>query len=83
MSFQPGWIISMWGPGVTCVFVQIVWFWAAVGVKVFVWFLFFVALWLTLWARQLRKSDGHAYLICRRLLQFLVVFQKITIPYPP
>lgn len=58
MSFQPGWILSMWGPGVTWEFVQMVWFWAVAGAKFFLWLLFFVALWLTLWARQLRKSDG-------------------------
>jgi hypothetical protein len=47
----------MWGPGVDWPFVQNVWFWAIAGFKFFVWFMILAVLWLTLWARQLRKLD--------------------------
>jgi hypothetical protein len=57
MAYQPGWLITMWGPEITWSFVQEVWFWAVVGVKFCAWLFVFVALWLTLWAKQLRKTD--------------------------
>jgi len=59
MSYQPGWVLAMWGPGTTWPFVQNVWFWAVAGTKFFVWLLTFVVLWLSLWARQLRKQSGE------------------------
>jgi hypothetical protein len=55
MSARPEWLLSMWGPGVDWAFVQSVWFWAIAILKFSVWLLVLVALWLTLWARQLRK----------------------------
>jgi len=57
MSYQPGWILAMFGPGITWPLVQNVWFWAAAGFKFCIWLLTFVVLWLTLWARQLRKMN--------------------------
>ena len=58
-SARPAWLLSWWGPGTTWPFVQTVWFWAIAIMKVCVWFLALVALWLTLWARQLKKrADG-------------------------
>jgi hypothetical protein len=45
----------MWGPGVEWPFVQNVMFWVIAGFKLCIWFLVLVTLWLTLWARQLRK----------------------------
>jgi len=50
----------MWGPGVDWPFVQSVWFWVTVVFKFFVWLLVLAVLWLTLWARQLRKQSGAA-----------------------
>ena len=35
MSYQPGWVLAMWGPGTTWPFAQNVWFWAVVGNQVF------------------------------------------------
>lgn len=52
---EPSWLLTLWGQGVDWPFVRIVWFWAIAGVKFFLWLITFVALWLTLWARQLRK----------------------------
>jgi hypothetical protein len=59
MSARPAFVLSLWGPGTTWPFVQTVWFWAIAILKFFIWLLALVALWLTLWARQLRKrTDG-------------------------
>jgi hypothetical protein len=55
MSARPGWLLWLWGPDTTWPFVQTVWFWAIAGFKMFFWLLALAALWLTLWARQLRK----------------------------
>jgi hypothetical protein len=57
MSAHPAWLLTMWGPGVDWPFVQNVWFWAMAAFKFCVWLLVLVVLWLTLWARQLRKLD--------------------------
>ncbi|MBV8607916.1 MAG: hypothetical protein JO034_10710 [Singulisphaera sp.] len=58
MSARPGWLLTMWGQGdVSWAFVQTVSLWFMGVFKLFMWFLFLVALWLTLWARQLRKLD--------------------------
>jgi hypothetical protein len=57
MSTHPTWLLSMWGPGVDWPFVQLVWFWVIVAFKFCVWLMVLAVLWLTLWARQLRKLD--------------------------
>lgn len=56
MASRPGWLPSLRGPGMTWPFVQTVWFWAAAGLKAFLWILALVALRLTFWSRQLRKQ---------------------------
>ena len=56
MSVHPAWLLSFWyGPDTTWSFVQTVWFWGIAIMKICVWPLALVTLWLTLWARQLRK----------------------------
>jgi len=55
MSARPALLLSLWGPGTTWSFVQTVWFWAILIMKACVWPLALLNLWLTLWARQLRK----------------------------
>jgi len=55
MSSRPGWLLSLWGPNLGWENINQVWFWALVLIKVFLGLIAFVALWLTLWARQLRK----------------------------
>ena len=55
---RPAWVLSMWGPNTDWAFVQTVWFWAIVVLKFVLWLLVLIALWLTLWARQLRKRMG-------------------------
>jgi hypothetical protein len=50
----------MWGPGIDWPFVQQVWFWAIAVLKFITWLMALAAIWLTLWARQLRKPTGGA-----------------------
>jgi uncharacterized membrane protein YhaH (DUF805 family) len=59
MSARPAWFLSMWGPGTNWSFVQQVWFWAIVVLKFILWLMILVVIWLTLWARRLRKADGR------------------------
>ena len=58
MSARPAWLLSMWGPGTDWPFVQQVWFWAIVFLKFVLWLMILIVIWLTLWARQLRKQTG-------------------------
>jgi len=55
---QPAWVLTLWGPGGTWQEVRIVWFWFLAGFKVILLLASFVLVWLTLWARQLRKRTG-------------------------
>jgi hypothetical protein len=55
---KPAFILSMWGPNFDWTFVQMVWFWAIAILKFIVWLLALVALWLSLWARQLSKQTS-------------------------
>ena len=57
MNARPEWIRALWGLDVTWAFVQNVWFLVIVVFKFCVWLMALAALWLTLWARQLRKAD--------------------------
>ena len=57
---QPSWVLTLWGPGANWPEVRSVWFWFLAGFKVFLVLLAFVLVWLTLWARQLRKRAGKA-----------------------
>ncbi len=56
MSSRPSWVIWLWGPDATWGFVQKVWWLATALLKVLLLFLAIPCLWLTLWARQLRKA---------------------------
>ena len=59
MSTRPAWLLSLWGPDISWPFVQTVWFWGTAIFKLCLWLATLVVLWLTLWARQLRKrADG-------------------------
>lgn len=54
---RPAWLAAMWGPGMDWPFIQIVWFWGIFAFEFCWWLLVLAVLWLTLWARQLRKAD--------------------------
>jgi hypothetical protein len=58
MEARPAWFLSLWGPGIDWAFVQNVWFWAVVFLKFVLWLMTLLAIWLTLWASQLRKRLG-------------------------
>jgi hypothetical protein len=58
MNARPAWLLSMWGQNLDWSFVQMVWLGGMAILKLVVWLLALVALWLTLWARQLRKREG-------------------------
>jgi len=60
MSAHPAWLLSVWGgPDTTWSVVQTAWFWGIAIMKICIWPLALMTLWLTLWARQLRKrTDG-------------------------
>ena len=56
MSARPAWLLSMWGQeDVSWAFVQTVSLWFMGIFKLVIWLLFLAVLWLTLWAKQLRK----------------------------
>jgi hypothetical protein len=55
MEAKPAWLLPLWGPGVDWAFVQKAWFWAIAILKFVLWLMVLASLWLTLWARQLRK----------------------------
>ena len=57
VSSHPAWMPAMWGSGVTWEFMQTVSLWFVGAFKLFLWFLILTALWLTVWSRQLRKTD--------------------------
>jgi hypothetical protein len=55
---RPAWLLTMWGQGdVGWAFVQTVSLWFMAVFKLVTWLVILAALWLTLWARQLRKQD--------------------------
>ncbi|HVU86453.1 MAG TPA: hypothetical protein VHD36_03985 [Pirellulales bacterium] len=58
MASHPEWLKDIWGPDVTWDYVENVWFWAMAAYKLILWFFVLLVLWLTLWARQLRKHFG-------------------------
>ena len=55
MSARPAWLMTLWGPDVTWPFIQNVVFWMVAVFKLCLWVMAAAVVWLTLWARQLRK----------------------------
>lgn len=55
MSVKPAWVLVVLGPASTWDTVQSVWFSSLLVLKVTLWPVALAALWLTLWARQLRR----------------------------
>jgi hypothetical protein len=60
MNTRPAWILSMWGPNLDWAFVQNVWFWGVAILKLVVWLMALAVIWLTLWARQLRRRAANS-----------------------
>lgn len=57
---QPAWVAPLWGPGATWESIRTGWFLGLVFLKGTLWLLVLAALWLTLWARQLRGRTRAA-----------------------
>lgn len=55
MANQPACVLRLWGPGTTWTDVHHTSLWAVTVFKLALWLLALLNLWLTLWARQLRK----------------------------
>jgi len=60
MSAKPEWATPFWGPGATWESIRTVWFGALVFLKLTLWLVVLGAVWLTLWAKQLRKRTRSA-----------------------
>jgi len=58
MSTRPAWFLALCGPDISWSFVQNLWLWVMSIFKMCLWLLALVAIWLTLWARQLPKRAG-------------------------
>ncbi len=55
ISNKPFWLPRLWGPDVTWAEIQHLALWVIIAIRFTVWLLILVVLWLTLWARQLKK----------------------------
>lgn len=53
---QPAGMLCLWGEGVTWEEIRTIWLWAMVAYKIGVAMMFFAAIWLTIWAKQLAKN---------------------------
>ena len=56
MSARPGWLLRLWGGGIDWDSVRTVWFLGTAVFKLCLWLLALAVVWLTLWARQIRKK---------------------------
>jgi hypothetical protein len=59
MSAHPAWLASVWGPDLGWAFIQRVWLWAFVALKMAMFVAAAVVVWLTLWARQLQVQTPN------------------------
>jgi hypothetical protein len=55
MTKRPTGMLCLWGEGVSWSELRTIWLWAMVAYKLCVGMMIFVVIWLTLWARQLKK----------------------------
>lgn len=57
MAYKPAWAQSMWGgQGIEWTTIQNVWLWVTGIFKMCIWLAAMVVIWLTLWARRLRRA---------------------------
>jgi len=56
MSHRPNWVLCAWGPDMSWHHMQRVWLMGIFVFKVILWIGIFIAIWLSLWARRLRRS---------------------------
>ena len=56
MRVKPAWVLGMWGGNdVTWSTIQSMWLWFIGVFKLIIWVFAMVVIWLSLWARSLRK----------------------------
>jgi hypothetical protein len=55
MNVRPEWLRQMWGPYMEWQQIQNIWFWMMAIFKFCVWIMALVVIWLSFWARGLRK----------------------------
>ena len=58
ISAKPSWPLALWGKGISWETIQYLWLSGAAIFKLCLWLLALAVLWLTLWARQLRKPES-------------------------
>ncbi len=63
MSWRPAWATPLIGPGTTWDDLQRAWWWGTAILKILLLVLAIPCLWLTLWARELRKVGDAAHLV--------------------
>lgn len=52
---HPAWILRLWGPDMTWPLMQWIFLRVIIIFRILVWCMILMTLWLTLWARQLKK----------------------------
>ena len=56
MRCKPDWLLCMWGSGdITWSTIQTMWLWFVGIFKLIIWVFALAVIWLSLWARRLRK----------------------------
>lgn len=55
LSAKPGWMSAVWGPDVSWPTIQTVGLWAMAVLKIWLYVMVAVTVWLSLWARRLRR----------------------------
>jgi hypothetical protein len=60
ISARPTWLMDLWGKGISWDFMQVLSLWFLGIFKLFLWLMLIVVIWLTLWARQLRKMGRQS-----------------------
>jgi hypothetical protein len=58
VSARPAWVLELWGAGTDWEQVRTTWFWFLAGFKVALLAVALLLVWLTLWARELRKRSS-------------------------
>jgi hypothetical protein len=55
LSAKPGWVLTLWGPGITWETVGTIWWWIMAIFKMCLWLMTLAVTWLSLWARRLKS----------------------------
>lgn len=54
--FRPDWVLCLWGPSMNWQHVEHIWIWFIGIFKLVIWIAVLVVIWLSLWARRLRRG---------------------------